>query len=102
VRHTGDNAVIVPPPTFTFALEITTTVLVIVAVICVLLLVLILVAPWKKVRDEPPIDPEVEAKLLLHRNPDEPTGEFPAANVADLADADEQIGNAGYDDLKNL
>ena len=91
-----------PPPTFTFALELTTTVLVIVAVICVLLLVLILVAPWKQVREEPPIDPEVEAKLLLHRNPDDPTGELPAASVADLADADDQTGNAGYDDLRNL
>ena len=59
------------------AVEFTTAVLVIVAVLSVVLLVLIIVAPWRQVRDEPPLDKAVEAKLLLHRNPDEPTGEVP-------------------------
>jgi hypothetical protein len=59
------------------ALVFSTTVLVIVGVMSVILLVLILVAPWRKVRAEPPIDPADEAKLLLHRDPDEPTGEVP-------------------------
>lgn len=88
----------------TFALEVTTTVLVIVAVLCVAVLVLILVAPWKNVRDEPPLDPEVEAKLLLHRNPDEPTFELPVTRVADLADTEDAPADdsSGYDDLKNL
>ena len=61
----------------TLAIEFTTAVLVIVAVLSVLILVLIIVAPWRQVRDEPPMDKAVEAKLLLHRNPDEPTGEVP-------------------------
>ena len=85
----------------TLALEITTTVLVIVAVVAVTLLLLIVVAPWKQVRAEPPIDPDVEAKLLLRRDPDEPTGEIPAANVADLTD-EPDTPNATYDDLREL
>ena len=65
----------------TLAVEFTTAVLVIVAVLSVVLLVLIIVAPWRQVRDEPPLDKAVEAKLLLHRNPDEPTGEVPGHHV---------------------
>jgi len=70
-------------------LEFTTTVLVIIAVACVLLLVLIIVAPWKRVRDEPPLDPDVETRILLHRpDPEEETGELPTARVTDLSDLD--------------
>jgi hypothetical protein len=76
----GDNARVQP----TLALELSTTVLLIVAVVSVVLLVLIVVAPWRQVRDEPKMDPAVEAKLLLHRDPDEPTGEVP--RVAALPD----------------
>ena len=89
--------------TSTLALELTTTVLVVVCVLAVALLVLIVAAPWKQVRAEPPLDPDVEAKLLLHRNPDEPTGEIPATNVADLADElDDSPRDATYDDLREL
>src|SRR6187397_2315021 len=78
-----------PAPTVVLAVEFTTAVLVIVAVISVVLLVLIIVAPWRQVRDEPPLDKAVEAKLLLHRNPDEPTGEVPRVSaVPDDGDAD--------------
>ena len=87
------------------ALELTTTLLVIVGALAVALLVIILVAPWKQVREEPPLDPDVEAKLLLHRNPDEPTGELPAARVADLPDGSDDAGTTadrGYDDLRDL
>ena len=86
----------------TLAVEFTTTVLVIVAVVAVALLVLIVVAPWKQVRAEPPLDPDVEAKLLLRRDPDEPTGEMPAANVADLTDDPTTPRDATYDDLREL
>jgi hypothetical protein len=79
------------------ALVFTTTVLVIVGVISVVVFVLILVAPWRKVRDEPPIDPADEAKLLLHRDPDEPTGEVPRVVGADPADP-----NEGVDDDADL
>ncbi len=63
------------------AVEFTSAVLVIVAVVSVVLLILIIVAPWRQVRDEPPLDKAVEAKLLLHRNPDEPTGEVPRVSA---------------------
>jgi hypothetical protein len=88
--------------TSTLALELTTTVLVVVCGLAVLLLVLIVVAPWKQVRAEPPLDPDVEAKLLLHRNPDEPTDEIPAVNIADLTDEPEAPGDATFDDLRDL
>ena len=73
------------------ALEFTTAVLVIVAVLSVVILVLIIVAPWRQVRDEPPMDKAVEAKLLLHRNPDEPTGEIPRVTAVP-DDTDEEFG----------
>src|SRR5215212_6765730 len=63
-----------------FGLEFTTTVLVIIAIACVVALVLIVVAPWRRVREEPPLDPDVQTRLLLHRpNPEEETGEMPTA-----------------------
>ncbi len=61
------------------ALAVSTTVLIVVGLLSVVVLVLIIVAPWRQVREEPPLDKAVEAKLLLHRNPDEPTGEVPAS-----------------------
>ena len=89
------------------AIEITTTVLVIVGALAVVLLVGIVVAPWKQVRQEPPLDPEVEAKILLRRDPDDPTGEVPAGAVSDLVDATADDGvdvaaERGYDDLRDL
>ena len=75
----------------TLAIEFTAAVLVIVAVLSVLILVLIIVAPWRQVRDEPPMDKAVEAKLLLHRNPDEPTGEVPRVSAVPADDADEEL-----------
>jgi hypothetical protein len=78
----------VPTP---LALEFSTTVLVIIAIASVLVLILIVVAPWRRVRDEPPLDPDVETRLLLHRqNPEEETGELPAARVTDLSDVDDR------------
>lgn len=62
-------------------------VLAIIAITSVVLLVLIIVAPWKQVRDEPPLDRDVETRLLLHRpNPEEPTGELPATRIDDRHD----------------
>ena len=72
------------------AVEFTTAVLVIVAVLSVVLLILIIVAPWRQVRDEPPMDKAEEAKLLLHRNPDEPTGEVPRVSAVPPDDSDDQ------------
>lgn len=84
------------------AVEFTTAVLVIVAVLSVVLLVLIIVAPWRKVRDEPPLDKAVEAKLLLHRNPDEPTGEVPRVTAVPPADDDPDAEVGDLSDLADL
>jgi hypothetical protein len=84
------------------ALEFTTTVLVIVGAISVILLVLIIVAPWRKVRDEPPLDAAVEAKLLLHRNPDEPTGELPRIAGVAAGHPTEASETADFSELAEL
>jgi hypothetical protein len=86
----------------TLAIEFTTAVLVIVAILSVLLLVLIIVAPWRQVRDEPPLDKAVEAKLLLHRNPDEPTGEVPRVSAVPADDSDDDLGDGDLSDLAEL
>jgi hypothetical protein len=80
------------------ALDVTTAVLVIVAVLAVLVLVLIIVAPWRQVRDEPPLDKAVETKLLLNRNPDEPTFEMPRVSAVPPDDSDDDFGG----DLSDL
>ena len=83
------------------AVEFTSALLVIVAVISVVLLVLIIVAPWRQVRDEPPLDKSVEAKLLLHRNPDEPTGEVPRVSAVPPDDSDDEA-DGDLSDLADL
>jgi hypothetical protein len=84
------------------AVEFTTAVLVIVALISVVLLVLIIVAPWRQVRDEPPMDKAVEAKLLLHRNPDEPTGEVPRVSAVPSDEADDDAAQGDLSELAEL
>ena len=84
------------------AVEFTTAVLVIVAVLSVLLLVLIIVAPWRQVRDEPPLDKADEAKLLLHRDPEEPTGEVPRVSAVPPDDSDDDPGSRVLSDLAEL
>jgi hypothetical protein len=81
------------------ALALSTTILVIVGVVSVILLVLIIVAPWREVREEPPLDKTVEAKLLLHRDPDEPTGEVPRVPVVP---ADDDDFGGDYSELADL
>jgi hypothetical protein len=82
----------------TLAADVTTAILVIVALLSVILLVLIIVAPWRQVREEPPLDKTVEAKLLLRRNPDEPTGEVPRVSAVPDDDSDDE----GAGDLSEL
>jgi hypothetical protein len=85
------------------ALEFTTTVLVVIALASVVLLVLIVVAPWKRVREEPPIPRDVETRLLLHRqNPEEETGEMPAARVTDIADAGHHEATGDLAELRDV
>jgi hypothetical protein len=77
----------------TLAMELSTAVLIGVGALSVVILVVIIIAPWKEVRDEPPLDPSVETKLLLNRNPDEPTGEVPRVRNLPLDDdADDEPG----------
>src|SRR5215471_8759628 len=83
------------------AVEFTTALLVIVAVLSVVLLVLIIKAPWRQVRNEPPMDKTVEAKLLLHRNPDEPTGEVPRVSAVPPDDSDDEA-SGDLSDLSDL
>ena len=42
-----------------------------ICVLSVIGLILIVVAPWRGVRREPPLDDEVEARLLLGEDPDD-------------------------------
>lgn len=48
----------------------------IVVVVATVALLLLVIAPWKSVRNEPPLDDDVEARLLL--------GEDPAKIAADV------------------
>ena len=82
------------------ALEAWTAVLSSIALVAVVVLVLIVVAPWRKVRAEPPLDPDAEARLLLHRNPDDVTGEISATHVADPEDARDERELDGLEDLR--
>jgi hypothetical protein len=89
------------------AVSVSTVVLITIAILSVIVLVLIIVAPWKKVREEPPLDKDVETRLLLHRaNPEEPTGEIPATRVTDLPLRDDRTrddtGSASYAELREL
>jgi hypothetical protein len=54
------------------------------------------------VRDEPPLDKSVEAKLLMHRNPDEPTGEVPRVSAVPIDDRDHDADPADVEDLTDL
>jgi hypothetical protein len=83
------------------ALDAWTTVLTSIALVAVIVLVLIVVAPWRKVRAEPPLDPDVEARVLLHRDPDEVTGESAATRVAELDDARDDRPLDGLEDLRD-
>jgi hypothetical protein len=84
------------------AVEFTTALLVIVAIISVILLILIIVAPWRQVRNEPPMDKAVEAKLLMHRNPDEPTGEVPRVTAVPRDDSEAVADTGDLSDLAEL
>jgi hypothetical protein len=75
-----------------------TAVLVVVAIFSIVVLVFIIFAPWKSVRDEPKLDKTAETKLLLHRDPDEPTGEYPRIGSVGTPD-DETDPRATYEDL---
>ena len=39
------------------------------AVVCAVVIALIVIAPWKRVREEPPIPESIETRLLLGEDP---------------------------------
>jgi hypothetical protein len=53
------------------ALETNQLIALIVGVVCLLALVVIVVAPWRRIRSEPPIPDEIETRLLLGDDPRE-------------------------------
>ena len=84
--------------TTTLAVETWQTIAIILVAVSAVALVVIVVAPWGSVRQEPPLDDEVESRILLGESPaeieeeleeeederdretaDEPTGPGPAA-----------------------
>ena len=74
-------------------------------VVGVVFIVLLIVAPWKSVRDEPPLDDEVETRLLLGEDPkqiaaDEDAEDASRAPVRDLADGGKN--SATFDELADL
>ena len=87
------------------AVSLSVVILLAIAIAAVVLLVLIIVAPWRRVREEPPLDKDVETRLLLRRpNPDEPTGEVPTARVTDINDrgGDVEAASADFTELREL
>ena len=48
---------------------------------CALAITLIVVAPWRRVRDEPPLEPDVQTRLLLGDSPEEVAAEADAAEA---------------------
>jgi hypothetical protein len=53
------------------ALETNQWVAILVGAACLAALVIIVVAPWRQIRAEPPIQKDVETRLLLGENPKE-------------------------------
>lgn len=53
------------------AIETNQLIAMIVGVVCLLALLVIVVAPWRRIRSEPPIPHEVETRLLLGDDPAE-------------------------------
>jgi hypothetical protein len=54
-----------------FALEANQWVAIFLGAACLVALLIIVVAPWRKVREEPPLRDEVETRLLLGDDPSE-------------------------------
>ena len=51
-------------------------------VLGIALLVLLILAPWKSVRDEPPLDDDIETRLLLGEDPEKVAADADAADRA--------------------
>jgi len=69
------------------AADATLVALLVAAAVCLVLLGAILVGPFRSVRDEPPIDPAAENRLLLGTDPEQPTGEMPRISLAEAPES---------------
>jgi hypothetical protein len=81
------------------------TALLVFGIVCVvgaILLVLLIVAPWKGVVSEPPLDEDVETRLLLGEDPEQIAADEDAEDAmrAEVRDLDDNRDTTG--DLKSL
>jgi len=49
------------------------------SVVCLLVIALIVIAPWRRVREEPPVDPAVQSRILLGEDIDQIAADANAA-----------------------
>jgi hypothetical protein len=80
--------------TFFFAVHIAVVIGIAVAVAAAGAIVLIAIAPWKRVREEPPLDEDIESRLLLNEDPKQ------IAADQDRAEAERAAGLAKVRDLE--
>jgi len=74
----------------------------IVVVVATVALILLVVAPWRSVRDEPPLDRDVETRLLLGEDPAKIAADVDAANARRAPVVDLDAGAAPDGDLADL
>ena len=55
----------------TLAVETWQTVAIVLVAVSAVTLIVIIAAPWRSVRQEPPLDDEVESRILLGESPEE-------------------------------
>ena len=96
-------------PGLVTTLGVDTTVLIVggAVVLAAVVFLAIVLAPWKSVRNEPPLDPDIETRLLLGEDPAQVAADADAAesanapvHVLDPNRADDE--DAGLDDRSDL
>lgn len=75
---------------------------IVVVVATVALILLVVVVPWRSVRDEPPLDRDVETRLLLGEDPAKIAADVDAANARRAPVVDLDAGAAPDRDLADL
>jgi hypothetical protein len=82
--------------TFFFAVHIAVVIGIAIAVAAAAAIALIAIAPWKRVREEPPLDEDIESRLLLNEDPKQ------IAADQDRAEAERAAGLAKVRELEPL
>jgi hypothetical protein len=80
--------------TFFLAVHIAVIIGIAIAVAAAGAIALIAIAPWKRVREEPPLDEDIESRLLLNEDPKQ------IAADQDRAEAERAAGLAKVRDLE--